>query len=71
MSEQQPIGQATMEDDGTIVLDLFPSGEQGELGIAQFRISPTDAEYQSTLEHVGGLQPGEQKLVPPWPEEEG
>lgn len=71
MSEQQAIGQATMADDGTIVLDLFPSGERGEAGVAQFCLSPTDAEYQSMLEHVGGLQPGEQKLVPPWPEEEG
>lgn len=66
MSEQEPIGQATMQDDGTIVLDLYASGPV--MGTAQIRIAPGDERYQDTLTHLGGLKPGEQKLCPPWPD---
>jgi hypothetical protein len=69
MSDPEPIGQATMEEDGTIVLDLRPQGPGGIMGISQMRIPPADPRYQGTLVHLGGLKPGEQKLCPPWPDE--
>ncbi len=69
MSDQEPIGQASMDQDGTIVLDLYPQGPGGITGIAQLRIPPGDPRYQDTLDHLGGLNPGEQKLCPPWPEQ--
>jgi hypothetical protein len=56
-----------MEADGTIVIDLHPD-DSGIRGIAQKRVKPTDADYEETLEHIGGLKPGEQKLMPPWPQ---
>ena len=58
------VGQALMRPDGTIVLDLFaPAGGQ-----AQMIYPPSHAEYQEILRHVGGLRPGQQKLVPAWPD---
>jgi hypothetical protein len=63
----KPIGMATMLEDGTIVLDLRAEGPAGESGVAQVRYPRTHPQYQSVLDHLGGLQPGEQKLVAPWP----
>lgn len=70
MSDDEPIGQATMEEDGTIVLDLHPRGSDGTVGIARMRIPRGDPRYEETLEHLGGLKPGEQKLCPPFPDED-
>ncbi|OAI41434.1 hypothetical protein AYO40_03220 [Planctomycetaceae bacterium SCGC AG-212-D15] len=56
------IGTATMEEDGTIVLDLRTPA------MALFRYPPDDKEYKEILKHLGGLKRGETKLVPPWPD---
>jgi hypothetical protein len=61
------IGQATMNDDGTIVLDLRAEGPKGMLGDARFIYPPDHKDYQMILKHLGGLKPGESKPVPPWP----
>jgi hypothetical protein len=67
---KQSIGVASMEKDGTIVLQLRAELDGGaNLGEGYFRYPPTDAEYQKILKHVGGLKPGESKDVLPWPEE--
>ncbi|MBI5486652.1 MAG: hypothetical protein HY905_04925 [Deltaproteobacteria bacterium] len=63
------IGSATMEADGTIVLMLRAEGEGGLVGDAMFSYPPDHAEYQSVLDHLCGLEPGQSKPVPPWPEE--
>jgi hypothetical protein len=63
--EQKSIGQATMTDDGTIVLDLRAEGP-GMRGDARFTYPKTHPQYQKVLEHLGGLKPGEKKPVPPW-----
>ena len=63
--EQRSIGQASMLADGTIILRLRAEGP-GTIGDAMFTYKPGDKDYQSTLHHVGGLQPGENKPVPPW-----
>ena len=63
----RPIGSATMTQDGTLVLDLRAEAP-GVLGIARLVHVPSDPRYAEWLEHLGGMQPGEQKLVPPWPE---
>jgi hypothetical protein len=62
---QKSIGGATMKEDGTIVLDLRAEGP-GIIGDAQFVYPPGHAEYQNVLAHLGGLKPGEHKVVPPW-----
>jgi hypothetical protein len=39
------------------------------IGDAMVVYKPGDPKYQETLEHLGGMKPGEEKSVPPWPEE--
>ncbi len=63
--DDRPIGTATMLADGTIVLDLIAESP-GARGNAQFRYPPGHPKYQRTLDHLGGLAVGEQKLVPPY-----
>jgi hypothetical protein len=62
------IGVATMEPDGTIVLQLRAEGPQGAVGDGRFTYPPSDKNYQEVLTHLGGLKPGESKPVPPWPD---
>jgi hypothetical protein len=69
VSEAESIGSATMKEDGTIVLMLRAEGPGGMTGDALITYKPDDPKYQETLEHLGGLKPGEEKPVPPWPEE--
>jgi hypothetical protein len=64
------IGSATMQADGTIVMQLRAEGPGPMIGDAQFVYPPNHQEYQSILEHLGGLAPGETKPVPPWPDED-
>jgi len=64
------IGSATMQADGTIVMQLRAEGPGPMIGDAQFVYPPDHPEYQSILEHLGGLAPGESKPVPPWPDED-
>ena len=68
-TNENSIGSATMEADGTIVLMLRAEGEGGLIGDAMFSYPPGDPHYQETLDHLCGLEPGQSKPVPPWPEE--
>lgn len=63
-----PIGDATMKPDGTIVLDLRPELPGGGHGLSRQEYPKTHPDYADVLEHLGGLRPGENKLVPPWPD---
>ena len=62
------IGSATMAADGTITLKLRAEGHRGEIGDAALAYPPDHAKYREVLEHVGGLKPGEDKCVRPWPD---
>jgi hypothetical protein len=64
--EDRPIGAATMTEDGTIVLDLRAESPQGDIGMARLEYAPSDPKYRELLELLGGLKPGEEKLMPPW-----
>jgi hypothetical protein len=66
--KDDPIGVATMEGDGTIVLQLRAEGPGGQRGDALFRYPKGHPEYDQVLRHLGGLKKGESKPVPPWPE---
>lgn len=61
-----PIGSATMTDDRTIVLDLRAEGP-GIVGIARLTYPPSHPDYWRIFNHLGGIRPGECKLVPPFP----
>jgi hypothetical protein len=58
------IGTALMGADRTITLNIrtIPGGPLD--GVLASR--PGDANYARILSHVGGMQPGEKKPVPPW-----
>jgi hypothetical protein len=68
---QTSIGSATMEKDGTLVLRLRADGPGGMHGDGLFRYPPGHKDYDMVRKHVGGLEPGESKQVPPWPEDAG
>lgn len=63
---EETIGTARMEEDGTIRLQLRATGDGGLLGDAEFLYPPGHPQYDSILQHVGGLQAGQEKPVPPW-----
>jgi len=65
--EKTSIGSATMEEDGTIVLQLRAEGSEGPIGDALLRYPPNHPEYNNILRHLGGLKKGAVKQVPPWP----
>jgi hypothetical protein len=63
----QSIGRATMDSDGTIVMDLRAEASGGTVGDARLVYHPGDKDYAMVLKHLGGLKPGETKPVPPFP----
>jgi len=60
-----PIGNATMAPDGTITLDLR-ANDNGMRGMARFVYPSSHPQYRMIFDHLGGICPGEQKLVPPF-----
>lgn len=62
------IGAASMAADGTITLRLRATGPGPMLGDGLIRYAPNHPQYQAVLDHLGGLVPGQEKPVPPWPE---
>jgi hypothetical protein len=60
------IGIATMDDAGTLHLFLRAESPEGDMGDAMFEFPRGHADYQSIIDHLGGMRPGEQKPVPPW-----
>lgn len=62
------IGSATMKEDGTIVLQLRAEADNGAVGQGLTVVSPSDLDYEKTIAHLGGLKPGQEKSVPPWPD---
>lgn len=70
-ANQGSIGEANMLSDGEITLDLYAiDSETGARGHTQLRYPTSHPQYEEILEHLGGLQPGERKPVPPWEKQE-
>ena len=67
--QQTPIGDAKMTNDGVIHVWLRAEPPGGGHADGFVVVKPDDAAYREWLDHLGGLTPGETKLVPPWPEE--
>lgn len=68
LHDQPPIGDATMDDDGTIRVRIRTMGGMDVTGEIEY--SKESEHYDSVLKHLGGLKPGELKLVPPWPDDD-
>jgi hypothetical protein len=61
------IGDANMLGDGTIVVNLRRTADGINVsGVVKYPIN--DPNYKKVLDHIGGMQPGEVKLVPAWEE---
>jgi hypothetical protein len=61
------IEDARLEEDGSITLRLRSTSDGTHVsGLVRYKT--TDERYKGVLEHLGGLKPGEVKLVPPWEE---
>jgi hypothetical protein len=61
------IGVATMLQNGTILVGV--GGPDAARARAVLMVEPGDTNYQSIIDHVGGLKPGETKPIPPWPDQ--
>jgi hypothetical protein len=61
-------GTATMKEDGTIKLVYKTTGVTGLTADVVVEYKPKDEDYQKILDRIGGLQVGETKNVPPWPD---
>ena len=59
------IGDAKMLADGTIVVNLRRTADGINVsGIKEYPVG--DPYYKKVLDHLGGMSPGETKLVPAW-----
>lgn len=65
---QESIGTAEMRPDRTIVLRLVARSPGGARGHGTLEYKPTDPDYAKVLRHLGGLEPGQVKPVPPFPD---
>lgn len=65
--DEKSIGVATMLADRTILVGV-PGPEPGSRARAVLMVEPGDTNYQTIIDHVGGLKPGETKPIPPWPD---
>jgi hypothetical protein len=64
--EDVSIGSARMEKDGTIVLQLRSESPGRQTGDTLLRYPPSHPQYKEILQHLGGLEKGQEKRVPPW-----
>lgn len=65
--EPKSIGVANMSEDGTIHLLLRAEAPGGIVGDAMMTYPKSHPQYAEILKHLGGLKPGEEKSVSPWP----
>lgn len=66
---QASIGMAQLDEEGNIVMTLRALSDDGHFGEATLVIPPYDDRYDSILAHLGGLEPGDIKPVPPFPDD--
>jgi hypothetical protein len=59
------IGDARMTEDGTIIVNMRRTADGINVsGIVKYRVD--DPHYKEVLDHLGGMRPGETRLVPAW-----
>ena len=63
------VGIATMDTDRTLHLDLRSVECDGSEAAALVDYKVDDPHYAEVLSHIGGVEPGQRKPVPAWPEE--
>ncbi|MCC6353282.1 MAG: hypothetical protein IT577_05310 [Verrucomicrobiae bacterium] len=68
-NEPPSFGSARMVEDGTLWLKLRAKSGDGAIGDALISYPPDHPRYTNILRHIGGIQPGQEKPVPPWPDD--
>lgn len=68
LHKEPPIGDATMDKNGTINVRIRMMGGMHADGRVTY--SKDSEHYEAILKHLGGMKPGDMKLVPPWPDED-
>jgi hypothetical protein len=63
-----PIGTVAMLPDGSLQMHLRSVQCNGMIAEGEPKILPKAENYQSIIDHVGGLKPMETKTVLAWPE---
>lgn len=65
----ESIGVAKMSEDGTVSIQLRAESDTA-IGDGLFEYKPDSPGYDEIIEHLGGIEPGQEKPVPPWPDDE-
>ena len=63
----QNVGSAYMTPEGVLEMSLRAETEDGTIGEAFLVIRPDDPRYASMVAHLGGIQPGQGRAIPPFP----
>jgi hypothetical protein len=61
------VGNAYMKPDGTLEMTFRTIGPGGIIGEAYKVLAPDDPQYAAMVAHLGGIQPGEGRAIPPFP----
>jgi hypothetical protein len=64
-----PIGVITMLADRSLQMKLRSVQCDGTIAEGEMTVLPDQNNYQSLIDHVGGLSPSETKVVLAWPDE--
>jgi hypothetical protein len=64
----ESVGVATMDDDGTLRLQLRSEQADGTIAESLLIVAKSDERYAGMLAHLGGLEPGGSRAIPPFPE---
>lgn len=65
--EEEYIGTAWMDQDGTITMRLRAEGP-GVVGVGTLSYPKTHPQYDEILKHLGPMKPGDEAPVRPWPD---
>ena len=64
------VGSADMDEKGVLRLMLRTETADGMIGEMTMLVPPDDPRYAGFVAHLGGMQPGDAKSIPPFPEPE-
>lgn len=61
------VGTARMDADGTLKLYLYTETADGVIGEMLMTVRPDDPRHAGFVAHLGGIQPGQARRIPPFP----
>lgn len=61
------VGMATLQADGTLLLNLRAVSADGTIGEAMMVVAPSDDRYDDMRQHIGPIKVGQSVSIPPFP----